>query len=366
MKKKALLHLYLPDSSLLESLPRALRHDVDELWVETDVTSGALWTPDTIHAAQTGKIVPVLASPAGIATLAGSASAFRYHEASGRRIAIRLEKPVPFPSSIPGGIKNPLSVCLIDDVFKEIERNDTGGLKKRLDGIRAAAAALRKTGATDLSVLLFHPDPVVQLNGNRFISRTAGVRPIASLFFDSESETSDDGDGFLVDSAVSLSPLLCNGISEELLLRPSLTVCGKKGSVQKAVLKAKLLLAAMDLRPKRYELISCPTCGRCLLDLSNAARSIKKGLESLVDELGPNGSLLEESGGITVAVMGCNVNGPGEASGADIGVAGGKNRTGTIFKFGKPVKTVAEAEIVPEMIRGIKEVIEDRIGRAKR
>lgn len=59
--------------------------------------------------------------------------------------------------------------------------------------------------------------------------------------------------------------------------------------------------------------------------------------------------------------MGCNVNGPGEARDADIGVAGGKNRTGTIFKFGAPVKTVEEGEIVREMVKGMREVIEKKI-----
>jgi len=255
-------------------------------------------------------------------------------------------------------------VCLVDDGFRNIERNDEWKLRRRLDETAAAVTALRKAGVRDLSVLLFHPDPVVQLNSNRYISKKVDVRTIAPLFLDSGYDTADDEEGFLVDSAVSLSPILCNGISKEILLRPAPALYLKEGAVQKAVQKAKLILLAMGLTPKTHEFISCPTCGRCLLDLSHTARSIKKQLEALISDLGPKKRLLEESGGITVAVMGCNVNGPGEAKGADIGVAGGKNRTGTIFRFGKPVKTVKEAEIVPEMIRGMKEVIEVKIGRA--
>jgi hypothetical protein len=365
MNKKALLHLYLPDPGLLGSLPHSLCDDVAELWVETDVSSGPERVVDTIRAAPDGKIVPLLGTAADVASIVDAVIAASPYEAYGRKIAIRLKKTIPFPSTIPDKIRKRLSVCLVDDDFREIERNDERGLKGRLDEIQAAVTSLRKTGVCDLYVLLFHPDPVVQLNSNRFISQKAGVHTIASLFFDSEYYTADAEEGFLVDSAVLLSPLLCNGMSKELLLRPSPALYKKEGAVQKAVQKAKLLLAAMDLAPKRYELISCPTCGRCLFDLSNAARSIKKGLESLVNDLGPKGRLLEESGGITVAVMGCNVNGPGEASGADIGVAGGKNRTGTIFRFGKPVKTVDESEIVPAMIQGIKEVIEGKIGRVK-
>jgi (E)-4-hydroxy-3-methylbut-2-enyl-diphosphate synthase len=70
---------------------------------------------------------------------------------------------------------------------------------------------------------------------------------------------------------------------------------------------------------------------------------------------------LEDTGGITVAVMGCNVNGPGEAREADIGIAGGRGGTGTIFTGGRPVATLSEDRLLPEFQRMVEALIEERM-----
>ena len=362
MKQKALLHLYLPEPGLYEALPDILYNDITELWIEAEGSGGFGCVTEIIRAAPYGKIVPILSSSADLLPVADASGEAAGEKALIDRVAIRLEDPVSFLSKTPDGRWTTPSVCLVDDRYRDIERDDEGGLRRRLEEIQAAATALREIGARKLSLLLFHPDPVIQLKSSRFISQKTGIRTIVPLYQESGNDTTEEVEGLLVDSAIHLSGVLSSGISNEILLRPALEQYHKEGAVQEAVQKAKLILAAMDLTPKSHELISCPTCGRCLLDLSHAARSIKAQLERLVSDLGPKKRLLEESGGVKVAVMGCNVNGPGEAAGADIGVAGGKNGTGTIFKFGKPVKTVTEAEIVPEMIRGMIEVIEDKTG----
>ncbi len=97
------------------------------------------------------------------------------------------------------------------------------------------------------------------------------------------------------------------------------------------------------------DIISCPTCSRCSVDLAKVADAVTKAADSL------------EAGGvygrrrITVAVMGCAVNGPGEAKNADIGVACGGGK-GLIFKNGIVIKTVGESEIESALLTELKEL----------
>ncbi|MCL2201984.1 MAG: flavodoxin-dependent (E)-4-hydroxy-3-methylbut-2-enyl-diphosphate synthase, partial [Oscillospiraceae bacterium] len=91
-----------------------------------------------------------------------------------------------------------------------------------------------------------------------------------------------------------------------------------------------------------YELISCPTCGRCGIDLIPMAEEVERRLAQLEAELS------DSSLRISVAVMGCVVNGPGEASAADYGIAGGKDE-GVIFKRGQIVKKVPANKLVDEL-----------------
>ena len=99
------------------------------------------------------------------------------------------------------------------------------------------------------------------------------------------------------------------------------------------------LLAALDLRRRSPELISCPTCGRCQVDLIGLARQVEERISGLDKPL-------------KVAVMGCVVNGPGEAADADIGVACGKG-SGMIFRHGQTVRKVDEGDIVDALMEEI-------------
>ena len=135
----------------------------------------------------------------------------------------------------------------------------------------------------------------------------------------------------LIKSSIGIGALLASGIGDTL--RVSLTA-----SVEKEIAAGLAILKALGQR-KGYELISCPTCGRCKIDLVPIANEVDKRLEALALD-------------ITVAVMGCAVNGPGEASRADYGIAGGDG-AGVIFKKGKVLKAVPMENLVEELFSAI-------------
>ncbi len=137
-----------------------------------------------------------------------------------------------------------------------------------------------------------------------------------------------------VRSASALSVLLNKGIGDTI--RISLT-----GPSILEVETAKEILTSLGKRDFGPLLISCPTCGRCEVDLEKIAQEVKKYLKEVTKP-------------IKVAVMGCVVNGPGEASSADFGIACGK-KSGVIFKNGKIVKKVKEENLVSELIKTIKD-----------
>ncbi len=140
----------------------------------------------------------------------------------------------------------------------------------------------------------------------------------------------------LVKSAVGIGSILAEGIGDTI--RVSTTSDPKE--------QVKIgweILKSLGLRQKGVEIISCPTCGRTEIDLIGLAKKVEKILANV-------------DAPIKVAVMGCVVNGPGEASFADIGICGGKNQA-VIFKKGKIVKVVQEKEALPVFIGEIKKVL---------
>lgn len=133
----------------------------------------------------------------------------------------------------------------------------------------------------------------------------------------------------MIKSAMGIGGLLCLGIGDTI--RVSLTA-----DPVEEIFAAKRILQAAGCRKSGPELISCPTCGRTQIDLIGLAKEVECRLESCTKE-------------ITVAVMGCVVNGPGEASAADVGIAGGTD-VGMLFCKGKPVKTVPQNVLVEELM----------------
>jgi len=140
----------------------------------------------------------------------------------------------------------------------------------------------------------------------------------------------------MIKSCVALGSLLMDGIGDTI--RISLT---DKSTEEVRV--AKALLASLGLRNFGPSIISCPTCGRCEVDLFGIVKNLEKKMAA-----GIGGARAIKP--LTVAVMGCVVNGPGEARHADIGIAFGKN-SGLLFKKGKPVRKVGVDQAVQTLLR---------------
>lgn len=139
-----------------------------------------------------------------------------------------------------------------------------------------------------------------------------------------------------VKSSVAMGILLANGIGDTI--RVSLT-----GSPVEEVRVGYLILSSLGLRElNRVEVIACPTCGRCCWDVESTATEIENLTRDIRRPL-------------KVAIMGCIVNGPGEAKHADIGVAGGKGQC-LLFKKGQVLGKIPEDEVLPSLLREIKEM----------
>jgi (E)-4-hydroxy-3-methylbut-2-enyl-diphosphate synthase len=142
-----------------------------------------------------------------------------------------------------------------------------------------------------------------------------------------------------VKSAVGLGVMLYLGIGDTL--RVSLTAPPRE-----EIRVAYEILRALGLRQRGIEIISCPTCGRCQIDLLPLVRKVEKAVEHYTRPL-------------KVAIMGCVVNGPGEARDADVGIAGGKG-LGLLFAGGKLIRKVPEAELMETLLLEIKKMTQEK------
>lgn len=137
-----------------------------------------------------------------------------------------------------------------------------------------------------------------------------------------------------IKSSIALGNILLDGIGDTL--RVSLT-----DNPKQEVAVAKVILEALDLRSFGPQIISCPTCGRCEVDLEKVVNELGRKLSAINPKLSRRP--------LKVAVMGCVVNGPGEVVEADIGVAFGK-KEGLLFKKGKPIRKVSPGKCVDILI----------------
>jgi (E)-4-hydroxy-3-methylbut-2-enyl-diphosphate synthase len=139
-----------------------------------------------------------------------------------------------------------------------------------------------------------------------------------------------------IKSSVGLGILLADGIGDTM--RVSLT----SDPVQEVRVGFEIL-KALGLRRRGVNFVSCPTCGRCQINLIRVAEEVEKRLQRINTPL-------------TVAVMGCVVNGPGEAREADVGVAGGRGE-GLLFRRGEVVRKVPESEMVDALLAEVEELV---------
>jgi (E)-4-hydroxy-3-methylbut-2-enyl-diphosphate synthase len=175
----------------------------------------------------------------------------------------------------------------------------------------------------DFKISVKHNDPVVMVRAYELLAER-GDWPL-------HLGVTEAGPAFqgTIKSAVAFGALLGKGIGDTIRVSLSAPPVEEvKVGIQ--------ILQSLNLRPRKLEIVSCPSCGRAQVDVYKLAEEVTAGLDGLEVPL-------------RVAVMGCVVNGPGEAREADLGVASG-NGKGQIFVRGKVVKTVPEAQIVETLI----------------
>jgi (E)-4-hydroxy-3-methylbut-2-enyl-diphosphate synthase len=143
------------------------------------------------------------------------------------------------------------------------------------------------------------------------------------------------GSGAVVKSSIGIGLLLSEGIGDTL--RVSLT-----GDPVEEVRIGYDILRALKIRQRGAEIISCPACGRCHINLISLVKKVEKGLQGIFVP-------------VTVAIMGCVVNGPGEAKEADIGIAGGRG-VGVVFRKGKIVRKIKEKDFASVLLNEAKKI----------
>jgi (E)-4-hydroxy-3-methylbut-2-enyl-diphosphate synthase len=175
----------------------------------------------------------------------------------------------------------------------------------------------------DFKISVKHNDPVVMVKAYEMLAER-GDWPL-------HLGVTEAGPSFqgTIKSSVAFGALLSKGIGDTI--RVSLSA-----PPAEEVKVGSQILESLNLRPRKLEIVSCPSCGRAQVDVYKLANDVTAGLEKLTVPL-------------RVAVMGCVVNGPGEAREADLGVASG-NGKGQIFVKGEVIKTVPESEIVATLI----------------
>jgi len=189
----------------------------------------------------------------------------------------------------------------------------------------------------DIKISVKHHDPVVMIAAYEQLAQACDY-PL-------HLGVTEAGPAFqgTVKSAVAFGALLRQGIGDTI--RVSLSA-----PPVEEVKVGNQILESLNLRPRRLEIVSCPSCGRAQVDVYRLADEVTAGLEGLEVPL-------------RVAVMGCVVNGPGEAREADLGVASG-NGKGQIFVRGEVIKTVPEHQIVETLIEEAMRIAEEAGGAA--
>ncbi len=199
------------------------------------------------------------------------------------------------------------------------------------------AAILEKYNFYDTAISIKSSDVSTMIAANRLVAERCDYPIHIGV-----TEAGDERRGS-IKSAIGIGSLLCDGIGDTL--RVSLTA-----DPVNEVRAAKDLLNALNVEGQcGMNIVSCPTCGRTKIDLISLSGRfeeaiVAEGLEDLP---------------ITVALMGCIVNGPGEAHEADIGIAGGKGEA-LLFAHGETIGKVAENEIIPTLIKNIKKIKEEK------
>ena len=252
---------------------------------------------------------------------------------------------------------NPGNIRKFDDQVKEISREaaaagvslrigvNAGSLDKRLlakygkatpealvESAQWEASLFEEHGFSDFKISVKHHDPVVMVRAYELLAER-GDWPL-------HLGVTEAGPAFqgTIKSATAFGALLSEGIGDTIRVSLSATTVEE-------IKVGHQILESLNLRPRTLEIVSCPSCGRAQVDVYTLAERVTAGLEGLEVPL-------------RVAVMGCVVNGPGEAREADLGVASG-NGKGQIFVKGEVIKTVPESAIVETLIEEALRIAEE-------
>ncbi|MFF0632069.1 flavodoxin-dependent (E)-4-hydroxy-3-methylbut-2-enyl-diphosphate synthase [Nocardia sp. NPDC004151] len=194
------------------------------------------------------------------------------------------------------------------------------------------ASLFEEHGFGDIKISVKHNDPVIMVEAYRQLA--------AQCDYPLHLGVTEAGPAFqgTIKSAVAFGALLSEGIGDTI--RVSLSA-----PPAEEIKVGSQILQSLNLRPRKLEIVSCPSCGRAQVDVYTLANAVSAGLEGMEVPL-------------RVAVMGCVVNGPGEAREADLGVASG-NGKGQIFVKGEVIKTVPEHLIVETLIEEALRIAEE-------
>ncbi|WP_330286436.1 flavodoxin-dependent (E)-4-hydroxy-3-methylbut-2-enyl-diphosphate synthase [Streptomyces sp. NBC_00576] len=251
---------------------------------------------------------------------------------------------------------NPGNIKQFDDKVKEIARAakehgtpirigvNAGSLDRRLlqkygkatpealvESALWEASLFEEHGFRDIKISVKHNDPVIMVNAYRLLAERCDYPLHLGV---TEAGPTFQG---TIKSAVAFGALLSEGIGDTIRVSLSAPPVEEvKVGIQ--------ILESLNLRQRRLEIVSCPSCGRAQVDVYKLADQVTAGLEGMEVPL-------------RVAVMGCVVNGPGEAREADLGVASG-NGKGQIFVKGEVIKTVPESKIVETLIEEAMKIAE--------
>lgn len=194
------------------------------------------------------------------------------------------------------------------------------------------ASLFEEHGFGDIAISVKHSDPVLMVEAYRQLAEQCDY-PL-------HLGVTEAGPAFMgtIKSSVAFGALLAEGIGDTI--RVSLSA-----DPVEEIKVGDQILQSLNLRPRKLEIVSCPSCGRAQVDVYSLAEEVTAGLEGMEYPL-------------RVAVMGCVVNGPGEARDADLGVASG-NGKGQIFVKGEVVETVPESKIVETLIAHAERIAEE-------
>lgn len=194
------------------------------------------------------------------------------------------------------------------------------------------ARLLEEVGFSDIKISVKHSDPWIMIQTYRLLADACDYPLHLGV-----TEAGPAGSGS-VKSAVGIGTLLAEGIGDTIRVSLSAEPVEEvKAGIQ--------MLESLHLRERGLDVVSCPSCARAEVDVYSLAENVQKGLEGLDVPL-------------RVAVMGCIVNGPGEAREADLGVAAGKGK-GQIIKSGEVLYTVAEDDIVETLVHFANEMADE-------